>query len=186
MLVGRAICCAQLVLHVQQAAPGCSALFPRAMVPRPRANTRTTRTTRTTISCSVTTGHYGPLREIRTTCKFVMEVCKLCGFFRESSGSFERNSISSYFDKFLEANTLGVLLGILLNFFMMVMFLLECTYLLFSYVFSPVTHTSPTYKGSRESWWSMMNWLKLQGIQIHSEYHFAAPRCLYVEQVCCF
>jgi hypothetical protein len=65
------------------------------------------------------------------------------------------------FDKLLEANTVGVsdavsllqvLLGILLNstLFLRVMFLLECTFLLLLYVFSPVTHTSPTYEGSRK------------------------------------
>jgi hypothetical protein len=52
---------------------------------------------------------------------FALEVCNLCALFR---GSFERNSISSYFDKLLEADIvvvrdiiplLQVLLGILPN-----------------------------------------------------------------------
>jgi hypothetical protein len=85
------------------------------------------------------------------------------GTVRESLISFERNSISSYFDKLPEANTVGVrdifpllqvLCGIRLNFaapFLRVMFLLEYTFLLFLYVMSPVTRTSLTYKGSRES-----------------------------------
>jgi hypothetical protein len=82
---------------------------------------------------------------------------------RESLVSFERNSVSSYFDKLPEATTVGVrdiiplllvLHGTRQNFtapFLRVMFLLECTFLLFLYVLSPVTRTSPTYKGSREN-----------------------------------
>jgi hypothetical protein len=95
---------------------------------------------------------------------FMFEMCKLWVFcFRESLVSFERHSVSSYFYRLLEANTVGVrdtisllhgLNGILLNFaapFLRVMLLLDCTFLLFLYVLSPGTHTSTTYKGSRKS-----------------------------------
>jgi hypothetical protein len=91
------------------------------------------------------------------------------GTVRDSLVLFERNSISSYFDKLPEANTVGVcdtipllqvLHGICLNFtasFLRVMLLLGCTLLLFLYVFPPVTRTIPTYKGSRESSWSVVS-----------------------------
>jgi hypothetical protein len=122
----------------------------------------------------------------------VFEVWKLCIFFRQSLRSYERNSISSYFDKLLETNTVGacgipllqVLLGIILNFsasFLSVMFTLEYTFLLFMYPFSPVTHASPSYKGGHESCWPMVNRLKLQSIQMHREYYFAALRCELVD-----
>jgi hypothetical protein len=69
------------------------------------------------------------------------------GTVRLSLVSFERNSVSSYFDKLPEANTVGVrdsipllqvLHGIRQNFTapsLRVMFLLECTFLLFLYVY---------------------------------------------------
>jgi hypothetical protein len=86
------------------------------------------------------------------------------GIVKESLGSFEINSVSSYFDKVLEVHTVGVrdtiprlqvLHGICListASLLRGMFLLESTFLLCLYVFSPVTHTNATYKGSRESW----------------------------------
>jgi hypothetical protein len=69
--------------------------------------------------------------------------CKLQVLYKEILVSFERNSISSYFDKLLEANTVGVrdiipllqvLHGIRLNLtapILRIMFLLECTFVLF-------------------------------------------------------
>jgi hypothetical protein len=110
------------------------------MVPRPRATTLQT------------------FAEAAVVFLMVLQV--LC---TELLVSFERNSVSSYFARLLEANTVGVrdiipllqvLHGIPLNFtapIVKVMFLFECKVLLFLYVFSPVTHTSPTCKGSRES-----------------------------------
>jgi hypothetical protein len=79
--------------------------------------------------------------------------------FRESLVLFERNSVSSYFGKLLEMNTVGVpdipvlrvLRGILRNFsasFLRAMFVLACTFLLF---YNTLTRTNPTYEGSRES-----------------------------------
>jgi hypothetical protein len=65
-----------------------------------------------------------------------------CGY---SLGNHYDHSISSYLDKLLEGNSAGVLL----NFCDGHVFLLDCTFLLFLRVFSPVTHTSQTYKGSR-------------------------------------
>jgi hypothetical protein len=96
--------------------------------------------------------------------KFLMGVHKLWVFFRELLVSFEGNSVSSDFDKLLEMNTVGVpditrlrvLLGILLNFsapHLRIMFLLACTFLLFY----ALTRTNPTYEGSRESWWPVVN-----------------------------
>jgi hypothetical protein len=84
-------------------------------------------------------------------------------FITESLVSFEGNSVSAYFDKLLEANTVGVrdiiplfqvLLGFLPNASKLFSapseshVILECT---FVYIFAPVTHTNPTYKGSCES-----------------------------------
>jgi hypothetical protein len=47
-------------------------------------------------------------KSVNMVITFLMEVCKLWVFIRESLVSFEGNSISSYFDKLLEANTVGV------------------------------------------------------------------------------
>jgi hypothetical protein len=62
-------------------------------------------------------------------------LCKLWVLFRKSLGSFERSSISSYFDKFRDIiPLLQVLVGILLNFatpIVRVVFLVECTVILF-------------------------------------------------------
>jgi hypothetical protein len=89
--------------------------------------------------------------------RFLLEVCKLL-LFRESLVLFERNSVSPYFGRLLEMNTVGVpdipvlrvLRGIHRNFsasFLRVMFLLACTFLLFY----ALTRTNPTYEGCRES-----------------------------------
>jgi hypothetical protein len=71
--------------------------------------------------------------------------------FRESFVLFQRNAISSYFGKLLEANTVGVrdiipllqvLRGILRKFstsFLRVMYLIECIFVLF-YTFSRLLH----------------------------------------------
>jgi hypothetical protein len=76
------------------------------------------------------------------------------GIVKESLVSFEINSVSSYFDKVLEVHSVGVRdvippLQVLHGICLMVtasllrgMFLLECTFLLFLYVFSPVTNTN--------------------------------------------
>jgi hypothetical protein len=90
----------------------------------------TTLKTTARISCSVVSG--------RNLFSKVYSLWVFC--FRESLASFERNSISSYFDRLLDATTVGVrdivsllqvLLGILLNFsapFLRVMLLFECTF----------------------------------------------------------
>jgi hypothetical protein len=73
----------------------------------------------------------------------LVEVCELWVLFRESLGSFERNSISSYFDKFRDIiSLLQVLVGFLLNFaapILRVMLPVECTFLLF-YALSRLLH----------------------------------------------
>jgi hypothetical protein len=114
-----------------------------------------------------------------------VEVCKLWVLLRESE-SFERNSISSYFDK-LWCSWYSAVASSSLDSAKLrrahsegdVSSRMPIVTVLFT--FTPVTHTNPP-EGSRESWWSMVNWLKLQGTQMH----FAAPRCEFVEWVCRF
>jgi hypothetical protein len=107
-------------------------------------------TTTTTTSTAKTAKLSSTIDYIPEICKFLIGVCKLWVFFRESLVLFEGKSVSSYFDKLLGANTVGVpdipllrvLLGILVNVsapFLRFMFLLECKILLF-YAISRLLH----------------------------------------------
>jgi hypothetical protein len=116
----------------------CSALYLWAMVPRPRATTPE--------SCVAS---YPVISGLSGDAVFVV-AWKLEVLYRESLVSFERNSVSSFFDKLLDANTVGVrdiilllqvLHGIRVKFtapMVRVMFQFECKILLFLYVFSHV------------------------------------------------